>query len=494
MNDHAHELTDKELALLEWRIRKIYREAAEDMSEKIDDYFSGFEERDKKQKALVDAGKLTLEQYTQWRLAQIGRGKRMEALRDQLAERMTDANEVAAAYINDTTPGIYSLNRNYAAYTIEQVAGNVGFDIWDESTVRRLIVENPISMPYYPIKRAIDRNIDLAWGQQQITRQITTGILQGESIGKIANRLQEKIPDMNRVSAVRAARTAMTSAQNAGRMDSYVAAQKMGIKLRREWVATLDNRTRHAHAILDGQKADIGKPFEVEGQEIMFPGDPHAHPSLVYNCRCTLIADVEGVDMSDAQRRARNPETGRNELISNMTYQEWEAWKKGLAKQSAKNLTPQGRASSLIDVTDEYKKTATPSRGAVEYDTGYKIGKHQEEIRIANFLHDTYGGDIKLLSESDELGVKIPDYNWRGKLWELKTTSTLNATDSAVRKAIKQIQENPGGIILDYADHSIDLEALISVISKRVVRCELKSFDILMLSKGYAIKVLRYKK
>jgi len=353
VNDHAHELTDKELSLLEWRIGNLYREAAEDMSGKIDEYFSSFEERDKKQKALVDAGKLTQEQYDQWRLAQIGRGKRMEALRDQLAERMTAANEVAAAYINDATPGIYSLNRNYAAYTIEQVAGDVGFDIWDESTVRRLIVENPISMPYYPVKRAIDRKIDLAWGQQQITRQITTGILQGESIGKIANRLQEKIPDMNRVSAVRAARTAMTSAQNAGRMDSYVAAQKMGIKLRREWVATLDNRTRHAHAILDGQKADIDKPFEVEGQEIMFPGDPHAHPSLVYNCRCTLIAAVEGADMSDAQRRARNPETGRNELISNMSYREWEAWKK--AEMSRRRIGEQGQ--EIIDKATYNKLT-----------------------------------------------------------------------------------------------------------------------------------------
>lgn len=338
MNDYAHSLTDKELALLELKIRHLYREAADDMSEKITEYFAHFQKRDEKQKALVDAGKLSEQDYKLWRLAQIGRGKRMEALRDQLADRMTNANEVAASYINDLTPGIYSLNRNYAAYTIEQVAGDVGFDIWDESTVRRLIVENPISMPYYPIKRAIDRNIDLAWGQQQITRQITTGILQGESIGKIANRLQEKIPDMNRVSAVRAARTAMTSAQNAGRMDSYVAAQKMGIKLRREWVATLDNRTRHAHAILDGQKADIGKPFEVEGQEIMFPGDPHAHPSLVYNCRCTLIAAVDGADMSDAQRRARNPETGRNELISNMSYQEWEEWKKELANSGDSDI------------------------------------------------------------------------------------------------------------------------------------------------------------
>ena len=57
----------------------------------------------------------------------------------KVAERYTKANEVAIAYVNDATPGIYSLNRNYAAYTIEKAAGNVGFTLWDESTVRRLI-------------------------------------------------------------------------------------------------------------------------------------------------------------------------------------------------------------------------------------------------------------------------------------------------------------------------------------------------------------------
>ena len=87
----------------------------------------------------------------------MGRGKRFEALRDKVAERYTNANEVAISYINDKTPGIYSLNRNYAAYTIEQVSGNVGFDLWDEQTVKRLIVEQPNLMPYYPEKKALKR-------------------------------------------------------------------------------------------------------------------------------------------------------------------------------------------------------------------------------------------------------------------------------------------------------------------------------------------------
>ena len=135
------------------------------------------------------------------------------------------------------------------------------------------------------------------------------------------------MPEMNKSSAIRTARTAVTGAQNAGRMDSYVAAEKMGIKLKREWVAVIDKRTRHAHAMLDGQKAEMGKPFKVDGEEIMFPGDTSAPGYLVYNCRCSLGAVIDGADDSTAKRRVKNPETGKYELVSDMTYSEWAGWK-----------------------------------------------------------------------------------------------------------------------------------------------------------------------
>lgn len=313
-HDYGHIQTEKELKALERRIARIYREASEELGETITAYFEQLVERDKHQHALLMAGEITEEQYKLWRLNQIGRGARFEALRDAVAERYTKANETAVDYVNDTTPSIYSLNRNYAAYTIEQQTGeSVGFTLWDEQTVKRLIVEEPDLMPYYPAKKALKRGIDLAWGKQQITKQLTSGILQGESIGKLANRLQKNIPTMYRDSAIRTARTAATGAQNAGRMDTYRAAEKAGVKLKREWVATLDNRTRHAHQELDGQIQPIDKPFKVDGQEIMFPGDAKAKPYLVYNCRCTLIAVVEGTG---------GPSVGR------LTYKEWERGKK----------------------------------------------------------------------------------------------------------------------------------------------------------------------
>lgn len=387
--DAAHLQTDKELAKLEKRIAKIYKEAADDLQKTIDDYFAKFAKRDAKQKARLEAGEITEQEYKQWRLAQMGRGERFKSLQSRVAERYTEANETAVRYVNDATPGIYSLNRNYSAYTIEKVAGNVGFDLWDEQTVKRLIVDNPEVMPYYPHEKALKRGIDLAYGKKQISASVTSSILQGKSIPGIAKDLQTRIPDMNKSSAIRTARTAVTGAQNAGRMDSYVAAEKMGIKVRKEWLATIDGRTRHSHAMLDGKVVDKDKKFS---NGCMFPGDPNGPPWEVYNCRCTLIAAVDGVDTSNAQRRVRNPETGKNELVSDMTYSEWAGWKEKEQVQSPQTtaFTPAKtteEAQQYADrFVDKYKSSLT---GKVDY-SGIQLDYANEMNRAFTEVFDAY--------------------------------------------------------------------------------------------------------
>ena len=323
MSDLAHRKTDLKLEEIEKRLSDIYSRAEKEIQKTVDDYFAKFAKRDAKQRALLEAGEITEQEYKQWRLAQMGRGERFKALQRRVAERYTEANETAVRYVNDATPGIYSLNRNYSAYTIEKVAGDVGFDLWDEQTVKRLIVDNPELMPYYPPEKALNRGIDLAYGKRQISASVTSSILQGKSIPGIAKDLQTRMTDMNKSSAIRTARTAVTGAQNAGRMDSYVAAEKMGIKLKKSWLATIDGRTRHSHAMLDGQTADIDKPFKVDGEEIMFPGDTSAPGYLVYNCRCTVIAAVDGVDTSNGLRRDRYG------ILPDMTFAQWQNSKRG---------------------------------------------------------------------------------------------------------------------------------------------------------------------
>ena len=174
----------------------------------------------------------------------------------------------------------------------------------------------------------MQRGIDLKYGKQQITASVTSSILQGKGIGKIADDLQSRMQDMSRASAIRTARTAITAAQNAGRLDTYRAAQDMGIKLKKQWMATLDNRTRHAHAMLDGQTVDVDKPFKVDGYELMYPGDNSAPGYLVYNCRCTTISVLPDEPKPRHElRRAYDEKTGKSILIPAMTYAQWISWK-----------------------------------------------------------------------------------------------------------------------------------------------------------------------
>ena len=135
---------------------------------------------------------------------------------------------------------------------------------------------------------------------------------------------------------------------------------------------------------------------------------------------------------------------------------------------SPKPSIAQGNSTTKADVTAEYQQAATPGEGAVTYEDGYDLAQHQQESTVAKWLHDYFGGDIKLLREVNQDGVKTPDFLWNGKLWELKTLTTEKAANSAIRQGLKQIENDPGGIILDYRGRPIDLELLESVICKRL--------------------------
>ena len=103
------------------------------------------------------------------------------------------------------------------------------------------------------------------------------------------------------------------------------------------------------------------------------------------------------------------------------------------------------------------------------------------------------GGDIELLNESSVDGTKMPDYIWRGKYWELKSTTTSKAANSAIRKGIKQIERNPGGIILNY-DAEIDIQETINVVEKRMKGSKQDDIpvDVMIIKNGKLEIILRY--
>lgn len=323
MADLGHQMTDEKLEQLERKVHKTYKEAYKEMQDKVDAYFDRLKDRDEEQKALLEAGKITEQQYQQWRLTQYARGERYRALRDEFARRMNEANKVAAAYINDQTPGIYSLNANYTAYTIEQSGASVDFNLIQEQAVKRLIEEEP-GLFHRP---AIDTPLDTVWNQKKLTDSLTAGILMGESTREIADRFQ-KVTDMNRTSALRNARTAVTGAQNAGRQETYDKARAMGIEVDERWRSARDFRVRDSHRLMDGKPKDKDGYFHTPLGSIMrYPGDmQNGKAADVYNCRCTT-STRDALEAEPTMMRARDPVTGRNELVQDMSYQEWYEWK-----------------------------------------------------------------------------------------------------------------------------------------------------------------------
>lgn len=95
--------------------------------------------------------------------------------------------------------------------------------------------------------------------------------------------------------------------------------------------------------------------------------------------------------------------------------------------------------------------------------------------------------------EVNQDGVKTPDFLWRGKQWELKTPTTENAANHAIRQGLKQIEKDPGGIILDYRGRPIDLERLEEVVRKRLQwKPDRPRLDIMIILTDNDVRIWRY--
>lgn len=290
MADKAHYQTDLKLEEMEKHLSAIYSEAQKDIQKKADEYFLKFEKEDEKKRRLVKQGKLTEEKYKKWRQNKIMYGKRFTDLKENISKQLLNVNKTALAYVNGELPEIYTINYNALSEAVDGVGG-YSFTLTDADTVRNLALADKSLLPY----KKIDPTKDIPWNMKNINSQVLQGIVQGESIPKISKRVMN-VQEMNKTQAIRSARTIVTGAENKGRQDSYARAEADGIILQKEWLSSNDGRTRHAHlpSSFGSLIVDQDKPFSNDIGLIMYPGDPGAHPSNTYNCRCSMAAVVKG--------------------------------------------------------------------------------------------------------------------------------------------------------------------------------------------------------
>lgn len=327
MADRGHELTDEILNKLEARIADEYAVATRDMKRKFLEYMQKFKAEDEKQKALLDAGKITKKEYSDWRYRHMMVGKRWEAMKDVLAEDLKHASDIALKISGGKMADVYALNANFATYQIEHDAKiDTGFTLYNHDTAEYLLKDERQLMPGPSDKKAreIAANKAMQWNKQKIQSAVLQGVLQGEGPHKVAERLRQ-VGKMDYNASVRYARTMTTSAQNAGRYNSFRRARDLGVDLTIEWMATLDGRTRHAHRLMHGRRTTVDEPFIVVEDsgytfEILYPaqsgqGTSDIPQRMIWNCRCTLRAMVKGYERETIRS---SPKMG------DMSFEEWQ--------------------------------------------------------------------------------------------------------------------------------------------------------------------------
>jgi hypothetical protein len=139
---------------------------------------------------------------------------------------------------------------------------------------------------------------DKAWSEARAT--MLAGLEQGHSVDRIARNLRGAV-ELSEAQARMVARTEVVSAANAGAVNR-VGLMGTQAPLFKQWLSTLDGRTRPSHVRADGRLVEKGERFRVGSAFLEYPGDPSGPPAEVINCRCTVLftdklrGELDGVE------------------------------------------------------------------------------------------------------------------------------------------------------------------------------------------------------
>lgn len=315
--DEARAWTDAELAQMEHDLEVIYRNSRRELMEQWEKYMeSAAVSLDALWLAYQNAPDPTsradaLKAYQDAVQNKTLRDKWYRDMVRQTSQRLANVNQIAADYVNGKLPEIYTVN--YEQITRDliksdfEVPMGTAWDIRNEEMMRDLM-NGEITLPGRNAgletaltRRTVNREKDIAWNMRQINSSLLQGILQGESIPQMSKRLLP-IVENNKNSAIRAARTMVTGAENQGRLDSYRDLEDEGVVMEKVWIATPDGRVRDWHLSMDGQRVAVDKPFvDGNGEKLMRPADTSCGASgrTIWNCRCSMRAEVMGFKRAD---------------------------------------------------------------------------------------------------------------------------------------------------------------------------------------------------
>ena len=206
---------------------------------------------------------------------------------------------------------IYSIDKQTG---FEFSINSSNFAILNPETISKLIADQT----FLSASKGLNNRV-----KNLIKTDIVQGIIQGKSIPDISKSVKISLGKATN-NEVRIARTETHRAVESGSIDASNFADENGVKTSRQWVSTIDDKTRPDHIEMDGQIAEV-----VNGEAYFtFPdGTMTTGPGLSgvaaqdINCRCTTIDLIE--DYTPANRRVGS------EVETYKTFNEWQKNKLG---------------------------------------------------------------------------------------------------------------------------------------------------------------------
>lgn len=294
---------------------------------------------------------------------------RMTSLLEQLDKSTKELKQGLKTEINSHLESTGKIAYNELFYEYESKNTAINFTML-KSEELKTIIETPVAN--YKLSERLNDGVAERL-KSNIKSELTRVFLQGYSYKETAARLAELGYSSYR-RALNITRTEAGRVQAIARQKSQLEAMKLGVEFEKEWISTLDNRTRSDHAKLDGQRVKPDEDFEVSGLKAK---QPHMFGIAAEdcNCRCRTVSRLKN---DKNTRLRRDNETG--EIVQVKNYHEWV---KAIDR----------RQFSVSNNTDYLKadKLTTPQKGKRQVIRGEGVSFSGR--KVLNSKHNLYVSD-----------------------------------------------------------------------------------------------------
>ena len=447
-SDWMSEYQDKELERIEKDISSLYSNAAKEVDAEFAKFVDSSKQQLNEKLEQLDAGDITKTEYQVWVQKQMLQTDRYKATVDHMTDILVKSDKAAMAVVNGKLPTVVAESYNFSQALGFEAANKAGlsvgtFQVYNAKSVEKIIRDNP------KLLKEVDVPEDKKWNQTKINREITTGLLKGESIPKVSERLR-RVTDMDKNAATRNARTAMTAAENVGRNESAEELKAKGIPVEEVWSAAIDKRTRETHILLDGTVKDEDGFFgaDILLHPLRYPADPDGDPEEIYNCRCRLNIQIKGIDHSNDkdlyERFMKQNDPDSYKRIREVDEPKEEAYQKNKERAEASLPARQERIRELRgqEQVEQIKQTKAKEPEFVPAQTVQEAQQRARDLGVPYTKFD--GWDLERANNALDALERLPA--------DCRPKAVLNGKDTSIitDRKIGRKSESWYGVTYDY--------------------------------------------